>query len=183
METTDIQKTVANWVENVVVGLNLCPFAKREVTKNRVRYAASEADDWDTLVGDLESELSLLMSDASIETTLLIHPRVLQDFYEYNLFLDVANGVLIEQALDGVIQIASFHPDYQFADTDPGDVENYTNKSPYPMLHLIREDSLEAAIANHPDSDSIPEQNIEKVEALGREKMKALLQSCFVRTQ
>jgi len=105
---------------------------------------------------------------------------VLHEFFEYNQFLDAANGLLLQMELDGIIQIAGFHPDYQFAGTEPGDVENYTNKSPYPMLHLIREESLEAAISNYPDSDLIPEKNIEKVEGLGREKMTALLHACFV---
>ena len=182
MNKEDIIQTVENWVEKVVVGLNFCPFAQREMARNRVRFAVSEAQDWDWLVRDLEAELALLVSDESVETTLLIHPGVLQDFYDYNDFLDVAHGLLIEQELEGVIQIASFHPDYRFADTLPGDVENYTNKSPYPMLHLIREASLEEAIANYPDVDLIPDRNIAKAEALGAENMKALLQACFVKT-
>lgn len=181
MNTIDIKKTVAKWVETVVVDLNFCPFAKREVIGNRVRYSLSEAEGLDALMGDLESELSLLISDDSIETTLLIHPGVLQEFFEYNQFLDVANDLLLQMELEGIIQIASFHPDYQFAETEPGDVENYTNKSPYPMLHLLREESLEAAISSHPDSDLIPAKNIAKARSMGQEKMKALLHACFVK--
>ncbi|MBL4608982.1 MAG: DUF1415 domain-containing protein [Pseudomonadales bacterium] len=172
---------VANWVETVVVGLNLCPFAKQEVVKNRLRYSLSDAEDWDALISSLKSELLLLVSDKTIETTLLIHPKVLQDFFEYNQFLETANTLLLQLELEGLIQIASFHPDYQFAGTEPGDAENYTNKSPFPMLHLIREESLEKAILNYPDSDLIPEKNIEKVQDLGRKKMAALLQACFVK--
>ncbi|MBL4606271.1 MAG: DUF1415 domain-containing protein [Pseudomonadales bacterium] len=165
----------------MVVSLNLCPFAKQEIVKNRLRYSLSDAEDFDALISSLKSELLLLISDDTIETSLLIHPKVGQDFFEYNQFLDTANELLIQMALEGIIQIASFHPDYQFAGTEPEDAENYTNKSPYPMLHLIREESLEKAISNYPDSDLIPENNIKKVNNLGRKKMATLLQACFVK--
>ena len=179
VEHEAIKKTVANWVETIVVGLNLCPFAKREVIKKRICYSVSQAQNWDALTSDLKEALLGLATDDEFETTLLIHPNVLQDFYEYNQFLDTANHVLIQLELEGVIQIASFHPDYQFAGTQPEDVENYTNKSPYPLLHLLREASLEKAIESYPDTSSIPENNIDKVESLGREKMQALLNACF----
>jgi hypothetical protein len=173
---------VRNWVETLVVGLNLCPFAKRELVKNRVRFFVSDAIDEEHLLVDLENELALLKQDDAIETSLLIHPDVLQDFFDYNHFLTRAETRLRQLKLKGVFQIASFHPDYQFGGTEPDDTENYTNKSPYPVLHLIREASLDQAIANYPDADLIPERNIELLEALGREKMKALLNACSQET-
>ena len=179
MKHEDIIKPVRNWVETVVIGLNLCPFAKRELVRNRVRFSVTEALTEEQLLEDLQAELELLNNDETIETTLLIHPDVLQDFYDYNQFLNYVDDLLGQLELDGIYQVASFHPKYQFGGTEPDDVENYTNKSPYPMLHLIRESSLEQAIASYPDSDKIPERNIELLETMGREKMSALLQACF----
>ena len=179
MDNEKIIKPVRHWVKSVVVGLNLCPFAKRELVRNRVRFSVTEAVTEEQLLEALQAELELLNNDETIETTLLIHPDVLQDFYDYNQFLDYVDDLLDQLELDGIYQVASFHPDYQFGGTEPDDVENYTNKSPYPMLHLIRESSLEQAIATYPDSDKIPERNIALLETMGREKMKALLQACF----
>ena len=150
------------------MGLNLCPFAKRELVKNRVRFSVTKAVTEEQLLVDLQAELELLNSDEAVETTLLIHPKVLQDFYNYNQFLSHADSLLAQMGLNGVYQIASFHPDYQFGGTEPDDVENYTNRSPYPMLHLIREENLERAIANFPESDRIPERNIALLKSLGR---------------
>lgn len=179
MEHEKIIKAVRHWVETLVVGLNLCPFAKRELINNRVRFTVTEATSEQQLLETLQDELELLNNDLSVETTLLIHPNILQDFYDYNEFLDYADGLLVQMELDGVYQIASFHPNYQFADTEAGDVENYSNRSPYPLLHLIREKSLERAIANHPNSVQIPQRNIELLKSLGRDKMQALFQSHF----
>lgn len=169
---------VRRWVESVVVGLNLCPFANRELVKNRVRFSVTEATTEEQLLTVLEAELELLSKDASIETTLLVHPKVLADFYDYNQFLNYADGLLVQMKLEGVYQVASFHPNYQFGGTDPEDAENYTNRSPYPLLHLIREESLERAIADFPDADQIPAQNIERMNSLGRDKLQALLHAC-----
>ena len=179
MEHEKIIKTVRHWVETLVVGLNLCPFAKRELINNRVRFTVTDATTEQQLLETLQAELQLLNNDPSVETTLLIHPNVLQDFYDYNEFLDYADGLLIQLELDGVYQIASFHPNYQFADTEPDDVDNYSNRSPYPLLHLIREQSLERAIANYPNSDQIPQRNVELLRSLGSKKMQALFQSHF----
>ena len=179
MEHEEIIGPVRNWVESLVVGLNLCPFAKRELTKNRIRYVVTEAETEEQLLEDLQAELGLLDSDKAIETTLLIHPRVLKEFYDYNQFLSYTDSLLVQMKLNGVYQIASFHPDYQFAGTETGDAENYTNKSPFPMLHLIREKSLERAVANYPDSDQIPDRNIELLNSLGQDRMRALLRACF----
>jgi uncharacterized protein len=179
LKHTHIIQPVEKWVETLVVGLNLCPFAKRELQAERVRFTVSEAETEEQLLIDLQAELELLNSDISIETTLLIHPEVLQDFYDYNQFLNYAEGLLVEMSLEGIYQIASFHPDYQFGGTEPDDAENYTNRSPYPILHLIREASLERAVANHPNPDQIPEQNIKLLNSLGKDKMQMLLHACF----
>ena len=159
--------------------LNLCPFAKRELVKNRVRFAVTQATTEEQLLTALQTELELLSRETSIETTLLIHPNVLHDFYDYNQFLSYAEELLVEMKLEGVYQIASFHPDYRFAGTEPADAENYTNRSPYPLLHLIREESLERAIAAYPDVDTIPLRNTELMNTLGEDKLQQLLQACF----
>lgn len=173
------RQPVRHWVETMVVDLNLCPFAKRELVRNSIRFAVTEADSEETLLTQLRQELLLLENDAAVETTLLIHPRVLGDFFEYNNFLNLAEGLLLQMGLEGQYQIASFHPDYQFAGTEFDDVENYTNRTPYPLLHLIREDSLEQAIARYPDPDNIPLRNIRLMESMGDAKLKAMLQACF----
>lgn len=178
LDENSIGNSVKKWVEDMVVGLNLCPFAKRELLADRVRFFVSEAKSEEQLLMDLHSELNMLNADDGIETTLLIHPAVLQNFSEYNQFLDYAEGLLVELELEGVYQIASFHPDYQFADTEPDDVENYTNRAPYPILHLIREKSLERAVANYPNPEQIPERNVALLRDLGREKILALLKGC-----
>jgi len=176
-EGTVVQAT-RKWVEDVVVGYNLCPFAKRELVRDRVRFVVSEADNEDSLLQALQTELLRLDDEPEIETTLLIHPHVLQDFADYNEFLGAADGLLTYLDMEGIYQIASFHPEYQFAGTESNEAENYTNRSPYPMLHLLREASLESAIDNHPDVDGIPPRNIELMNNLGAEKMRALLAEC-----
>jgi hypothetical protein len=170
---------VQRWVEAVVVDLNLCPFAKRELAKNRIRFAVTPSQTEQQLLLALHDELERLNSDSSVETTLLIHPNVLQDFHDYNRFLGDADELLLGMELEGVYQIASFHPDYRFEGTGPGDAENYTNKSPYPMLHAIREESLERAIADYPDVEQIPARNIELMNTLGCDKLRTLLRACF----
>ena len=163
----------------MVVGLNLCPFAKRELVNNRIRFVVTQSIGEEQLLAALQTELSLLNNDESIETTLLIHPDVLQDFFDYNQFLDKADQLLLQMGLEGVYQIASFHPDYQFAGTAVEDAENYTNRSPYPLLHILREASLERTIAAYPDVEQIPVRNIETMNKLGRDKLQALLQGCL----
>lgn len=179
MEDNKIVESVRKWVELLVVGMNLCPFAKGELVKRRVRFAQTQAVTEAQLLMALRAELELLDSDPSVETTLLIHPQVLQDFYDYNQFLDSADNLLAQMGLEGIYQIASFHPHYQFGGTAPEDVENYTNRSPYPMLHLIREDSLERAIAQYPDVDQISPRNIALMKSLGQDKLRVLMQSCL----
>ena len=114
-----------------------------------------------------------------VETTLLIHPGVLEDFYDYNDFFDLVEGLLVQEGYEGEFQVASFHPDYQFEGTRPEDAENYTNRSPYPMLHLIREDSLEHAVTHYPDVDAIPQRNIDTMNALGASHHQAVLAGCL----
>jgi len=170
---------VRQWVETLVVGMNLCPFAKREMVKNRVRFATTTSKTEEQLLMALQAELELLNSDPSVETTLLIHPGVLQGFYDYNRFLGYADSLLVELGLEGIYQIASFHPDYQFDGTKLDDAENYTNRSPYPMLHLIREASLERVIADYPEVDQIPVRNMALMNSLGQDKLQAVLRSCL----
>ena len=174
-----VLKAVRAWVDTLVVGLNLCPFAKRELTSQRVRFVATDATNDEQLLTALVAELERLVADDSVETTLLVHPEVLTDFTDYNDFLDLADALIEDMGLDGVIQIASFHPEYQFAGTHVHDAENYTNRAPYPLLHLLREASLERAIKSHPDVSAIPERNIALMNSMGVEKLQALLQACL----
>jgi len=173
-EAEEIVVATRAWLEKAVIGLNLCPFAKP--IRNLIRYAVSEADTAEALRADLVDELQTLAEadPAEIETTLLIHPRVFADFLDYNDFLEVADDTLEELDLVGEIQVASFHPRYQFAGTEPDDIENYTNRSPYPMLHLLRESSVEAAVEAHPDTAQINEKNVETMRALGHEGWRRL---------
>lgn len=175
----EIIQSVRQWVETFVVGMNLCPFAKRELVKNRVRFVTTAATTAEQLLQVLQTELELLNADPSVETTLLIHPAVLQDFYDFNDFLGCADSLLVDMELEGIYQVASFHPDYQFGGTRPGDAENYTNRAPYPVLHLLREESLERVIADYPDVDDIPERNIALMNRLGQDKLEALLKLCL----
>jgi hypothetical protein len=164
------------WVDRAVIGLNLCPFAKAVQVKGRIRYVVSDARTDDELLEALVAELERLAeaSPDTLETTLLIHPHVLQDFVDYNDFLDAADGAVEQLELDGEIQVASFHPDYQFDGTAPDDMENYSNRSPYPTLHLLRESSVEKAVADYPDTEEIPQRNIETLEQLGQQGWQAL---------
>ncbi|MES2299059.1 MAG: DUF1415 domain-containing protein [Pseudomonadota bacterium] len=160
-----------NWLEKAVIGLNLCPFAKAVHIKKQIRYVVANASTPEALLETLMDELQLL-SDADpelIDTTMLIHPFVLTDFLDYNEFLDVADAAIEDMQLDGELQVASFHPQYQFADTEPEDVSNFSNRSPYPTLHLLREDSIERAVASFPQASDIFEKNIETLEKLGRD--------------
>ncbi len=165
------------WMERAVIGLNLCPFAKAVVAKGQVRMVLSEARDEAALLEQLGEELLHLRDTpaADTDTTLLVHPHVLQDFLDYNDFLDAADALVEELGLDGVLQVASFHPDYQFADSGPDDVANCTNRSPWPTLHLLREDSVSRAVDAFPDPDAIVERNIATLEKLGRQGWKDLL--------
>ena len=160
-----------NWLEKAVIGLNLCPFAKAVHVKKQVRFVVSSATTPEQLLEELMNELQLLSDTPAEETdtTLLIHPFVLTDFLDYNEFLDVADAAVEDMQLDGELQVASFHPDYQFAETDQTDISNFSNRSPYPILHLLREESIERAVAAFPDASDIFDKNIETMETLGHD--------------
>jgi hypothetical protein len=164
------------WLEKAVIGLNLCPFAKPVHLRNRIRYFVSAARSPMRLREDLMAELRTLAAadPETCETTLLIHPHALTHFPDYNDFLAQADDVVAELELQGVIQVASFHPAYQFEDTGPDDIENYTNRSPYPMLHLLRESSVERAVTSHPDTTIIYRTNIETLRGLGHDGWRRL---------
>ncbi len=157
------------WLEKAVIGLNLCPFAKSVHLKNQIRWVISEAHDEQGLMDDLVYELRLLATTDSeqIDTTLIIHPHVLQNFLDYNDFLELADNAVAELDLEGELQVASFHPQYQFADTELDDISNASNQSPYPTLHLLRESSIDRAVAAFPEAEAIFEKNIDKLRALG----------------
>jgi hypothetical protein len=166
----------ARWLERAVIGLNLCPFARAPYVQGKLRVRVSHARDTDALLDDLCGELQSLNALAAdeCETGLLIHPFVLTDFLDYNDFLDVADAAVQTLQLDGVWQVASFHPDYQFADSEPDAIENFSNRSPYPTLHLLRETSVERAMDSMPDTDSIYRHNIETLRRLGPEGWRKL---------
>ena len=157
------------WLERAVIGLNLCPFARAPYLKNRVRIVVSPARDEEALLLDLCEELQRLAvtDEDDVETTLLVHPHVLDDFLAFNDFLDVADAALQQMKLEGELQIASFHPDYEFADAPLGDVANFTNRSPFPTLHLLRESSIERAVEAVDDTDAIYERNIARLREMG----------------
>ena len=174
---TDCIDAVRDWLEKAVIGLNLCPFAKAVHVKQLIRFQVSTASIDAELVVALEQELSLLAQadPRQLDTTLLIVPSMLQDFLDFNDFLGVADELVGSMELEGVIQVASFHPAYQFAGTRPDDIENYTNRSPYPILHLLREASIDAAVAAFPDASAIYERNIACLQELGIDGWRKLM--------
>jgi hypothetical protein len=177
--TTALAETRA-WLERAVIGLNLCPFAKAVHAKGQVRYVLSDATDPEALLALLIDEMALLVQadPAQIDTTLIVHPQVLGDFLDYNDFLAVADEALLQAGHEGVLQIASFHPDFQFAGTKPADITNATNRSPYPTLHLLREASIERAVAAFPEPEAIYEANMRTLKRLGVQGWAALQAEC-----
>jgi hypothetical protein len=174
LPATDHDRVVAEtraWVRRAVIGLNLCPFARGVDIKNQIRYVVVDVTDPEGLLTVLCEELQHLADadPAEIDTTLLIHPQVMQDFEDFNDFLEFADAAVEELQLEGVLQVASFHPQFQFADTDPDDITNATNRSPYPTLHLLREDSVDRAVAAFPAAEAIFENNMRTLEKLGLE--------------
>jgi hypothetical protein len=176
IDIDEVVSATRRWLERSVIGLNLCPFAEQPYRAGRVRFFCSGQQTPSGLLGDLRTELLGLAAahPRDRETTLLIHPLVLSDFGEYNEFLVVCDAAVAELELEGELQVASFHPHYQFADTGPSDIENYTNRSPYPMLHLLREASVERAIAAVGDSGEIYRRNIRTLRNLGHAGWRAL---------
>lgn len=166
-----------DWLTKAVIGLNLCPFAKAVQVKDQIRFAVSDATDAEGVLTDLQDELALLAETdpGQIDTTLLILPDTLDDFLEFNDFEDLADRLLKRMRLVGELQVATFHPQFQFADTEPDDITNYTNRSPYPILHLLREDSIDRAVESFPDAAEIYEKNIDTMRRLGIEGWKKLM--------
>ncbi|KDD14085.1 DUF1415 domain-containing protein [Bordetella bronchiseptica] len=166
------------WVDKAVIGLNLCPFAKAVQARGQVRYAVSDATDAEGVLSDLEDELMRLSQadPQEIDTTLLILPDALDDFYDFNDFEDLSERLLKRMRLVGELQVATFHPRFQFAETDPDDIENYTNRSPYPILHLLREASIDKAVEAFPDAAAIYEKNIETMRELGEAGWRKLME-------
>jgi hypothetical protein len=174
--SAEVERRTRAWLAHAVVGLNLCPFAKAPMVKGQIRCVVSETDDPRVLLDALCDEMTALVAadPAEVETTLLVHPNALLAFTDFNDFLDAADAALEDLALDGVLQIASFHPDYQFAGTDPDDLGNASNRSPYPTLHLLREASVERAVEAFPEAEAIFENNLNTLEALRADGWAAL---------
>ncbi|MCM3565228.1 MAG: DUF1415 domain-containing protein [Hydrogenophaga sp.] len=177
---TDEQVLAAtrHWIERAVIGLNLCPFARAVWVKNQVRIVVSTARHIDAFLDDLDRELDLLAATPAeqIDTTLIVHPTLFPDFLAFNDFLDVADDVVAEHELDGVIQVAAFHPQWQFDGTEPDDITNATNRSPFPTLHLLREDSVARAVASEGgDAEAIVARNVQTLRDLGSDGWAALM--------
>ncbi|MDY0071595.1 MAG: DUF1415 domain-containing protein [Thauera sp.] len=172
---------IERWLDEVVIGLNLCPFAARPRREGRVRIAISQATNEEQLLDDLQHELEHLADTpvSELETTLLAIPHMLADFADYNDFLDAVDLWLEGFGWEGELQVASFHPGYQFVDTDADDPGNLTNRAPWPLLHIIREDSLEQVIASYPDIDAIPERNVARMKSLTAEQKQQLFPYLF----
>nr|WP_314588092.1 DUF1415 domain-containing protein [uncultured Neisseria sp.] len=171
LDTNTVSEHTKQWLEKAVIGLNLCPFAKAPHVKNLVRIVVSEARHLDGFLEDLDRELQLLGNTpaSELETTLLVHPTLFPDFETFNQMLEIADDAVVENELEGIVQIAPFHPDFQFEDTEADDISNYTNRSPYPTLHLIREDSITKAAEAFPDASAIFDRNIALLEKMGHE--------------
>jgi len=175
-EERDVIQATQHWLDKAVIGLNLCPFAKAVVAKQQVRMVVCMDSEPEQVLQMLQQEMQLLINaDAAvIDTTLLIAPHLLPDFLDFNEFLFDCDSVLASMELEGVLQIADFHPRYQFAGTQPEDISNFTNRAPFPTLHLLREESMDKAVAAYPDASLIYERNVEVLEALGREGWEGL---------
>ncbi|MGN6880759.1 DUF1415 domain-containing protein [Neisseria sp. P0020.S005] len=171
LDTNTVSEHTKQWLEKAVIGLNLCPFAKAPHVKNLVRIVVSEARHLDGFLEDLDRELQLLGNTpaSELETTLLVHPTLFPDFETFNQMLEIADDAVVENELEGIVQVAPFHPDFQFEGTEADDISNYTNRSPYPTLHLIREDSIAKATEAFPDASAIFDRNIALLEKMGHE--------------
>jgi len=170
-----------HWLEEVVIGLNLCPFAAKPNRNKQIKIEVSHAKTEEKLLEDILAQLMILDSTTAqqLETTLVVIPDMLQDFYDYNLFLDWVDALIKQQNWEGIFQVATFHPDYCFGGAHPDDDENLTNRSPLPVLHLIREQSMERVLKHYPDPESIPENNIQRVESLSDEEKRRLFPHLF----
>jgi hypothetical protein len=182
MSIQKIEQEVQQWLEDVVIGLNLCPFAAKPNRNKQIKIFVSEATTEEVLLEDVLQELMNLDSKTAeeLETTLVTIPNMLQDFMDYNFFLDWVDALIKQQEWEGIYQIATFHPDYCFGGAEPEDDENLTNRSPYPVLHLIREESMEKVLKHYPNPEAIPDTNIARVEALTPEERRKLFPYLFV---
>lgn len=167
------------WVQHVVIGLNFCPFARAVFEQAKIHYQVSDAQSLECCLEDLIAEAERLDRHTEIETTLLIYEHSAQDFDDFLDIVEIANELMDEQGYSGVYQLASFHPEYHFADSDENDPANYTNRSPYPMLHLIRENRMEQALANYEKPENIPAANVKLAREMGLEKMQSLLEEAL----
>jgi hypothetical protein len=179
MDNQDVIAATRRWLELAVIGLDLCPFAAGVYRSDRVRFIVSRRDTEAGLLDDLRTELLFLAESepAALDTTLLIHPDVLGDFLQFNDFMQLCDALVDDLELDGEIQVASFHPRYQFADSREDDIENYTNRAPFPILHLLREESVSRAVAAFGDTDSIYENNMLRLRSLGHDGWRRLWES------
>ncbi|MHA2861266.1 MULTISPECIES: DUF1415 domain-containing protein [Vibrio] len=176
-----ITEQVDQWLNDVVIGLNLCPFAAKPQRNKQIKIFVSEASQEEGLLEDILLQLIELSNTEpeKLETTLVVVPNMLQDFWDYNFFIDWVEGLIKQQDWEGIFQVATFHPDYCFGGTEPEDDENLTNRSPYPVFHLIREESMEKVLKHYPDPESIPDTNIARVSALSEEERKKLFPYLF----
>ncbi|HSD16340.1 MAG TPA: DUF1415 domain-containing protein [Thermomonas sp.] len=176
-DPVQVEAGVRRWLERAVIGLNLCPFAKAVYVKQQVRIVVSDASTERALLEELGEELALLRDAPAdqVDTTLLVHPQVLGVFLDYNDFLEDADALVEAMDLEGVLQVASFHPQYQFAGSEPDDADNLTNRAPFPILHLLREASIDRAVAAYPDPDAIIDRNVATVRELGHDGWTRLL--------
>ncbi|MHA2876929.1 DUF1415 domain-containing protein [Vibrio campbellii] len=176
-----ITEQVNKWLNDVVIGLNLCPFAAKPQRNKQIKIFVSEASQEEALLEDILLQLIELSNTEpeKLETTLVVVPNMLQDFWDYNLFIDWVEGLIKQQGWEGIFQVATFHPDYCFGGAEPEDDENLTNRSPYPVFHLIREESMEKVLKHYPDPESIPDTNIARVSALSAEERQKLFPYLF----
>ncbi|MDN3715853.1 DUF1415 domain-containing protein [Vibrio breoganii] len=176
MNIQQVEKATQDWLEQVVIGLNLCPFAHKPNKNKQIKIAVTEATSEEALLEFILLELRGLDSKEpkELETTLVVSPAMLEDFMDYNFFLDWVDALLKQEDYEGIYQVASFHPDYCFGGTEPEDAENLTNRSPYPTIHLIREESMERVLKHYPDPEAIPDNNIARVEGLTAEEKSKL---------
>ena len=173
-------RATRTWLKSIIIEYNICPFAKRELERGTIAFHVNRVRETAACLLDLILECSRLDTDTGIETTLLIYTGAFAEFDDYLDFLEFAEELLIERGYEGIYQLASFHPDYCFEGAEQDDPANYTNRTPYPMLHLLRESSIEQAVASYPDPEHIPQRNIELTRELGLVKMQALLAACRV---
>ena len=177
----EIESQVEQWLIDVVIGLNLCPFAAKPQRNEQIRIFVSDAQVEEALLEDVFQEFTRLAQTEvkELETTLVVIPKMLSDFDNYNFFLDWIDALLKQEQWEGIFQVATFHPDYCFAGASPDDAENLTNRAPYPVLHLIREDSMEKAVKHYPNPEAIPDTNIARVEALSEQEKQQLFPYLF----